>query len=72
MDKQFMTGVVLTEFERNIVDKFAERKGLGQRGFSAALRMIIREWNENQRVVITDKGRHALVEHPISDQSAKE
>jgi hypothetical protein len=27
-----------------VVKKFAQEKGLGAKGFSAALRMIIREW----------------------------
>lgn len=27
-----------------VVKKFAQEKGLGGKGFSAALRMIIREW----------------------------
>jgi len=48
-DEPLATGVVLTQVERNIVNDFANRKGLGSRNFSAALRMIIREWAANNQ-----------------------
>jgi hypothetical protein len=43
------TAVVLEKVDRKIVQKFADKKGLGKRGFSAALRMIIREWDDYDR-----------------------
>lgn len=45
-EESFQTGVVLGETERKIVEAKAEFLGLGSRGFSAALRIIIREWAE--------------------------
>ena len=32
-----------------VVKEFAEREGLGERGFSAALRRIIRDWEADKR-----------------------
>jgi hypothetical protein len=34
-----------------IIQEFAEREGLGKRGFSAALRRIIRDWEMNERKI---------------------
>ena len=55
--------VALEEEDIKQITQLAGRKGLGSRGFSAALRMIIREWvgfNENDRVRITRAGQAAL------------
>lgn len=41
-----------------VVQEFAEREGLGKRGFSAALRKIIRDWETNKRN-IEDNGSQA-------------
>ena len=38
----------LERSDYQIVKRFAETRGLGDKGFSAALRMIIREWREYQ------------------------
>lgn len=54
--------VSLTEREYVPVNRLAKAKGLS---FSAALRMVINEWEEligSQRVQITNKGRQALDE----------
>ena len=37
--------VNLEPLDYRIVRRLAERKGLGSRGFSAALRLIIRDWS---------------------------
>lgn len=55
-NKPIATGVSLTEHERTIVTGMANEKGLS---FSAALRIIIREWEEWVR--ITNEGRKAPV-----------
>jgi hypothetical protein len=46
----------------NEVDALRKKKGLGNKGFSAAVRMIIREWAELTRFSITEKGKQALAE----------
>ena len=64
--------VALEEEDIQQISLLASRKGLGSRGFSAALRMIIREWvgfNENDRVHITRAGQTALVETRQSPNS---
>ena len=38
----------LERSDYQIVRQMAEERGLGEKGFSAALRMIIREWQEFQ------------------------
>ena len=43
-DDTFLTGIRLTEHEKEIVQKENERLGL--RNFSATLRLIIRQWDE--------------------------
>jgi hypothetical protein len=45
--------VNFTKKEFDAVWELAEEKGLGQKGFSAAVRMIIREWMKYVR----DRGR---------------
>lgn len=40
--------VALEDLDIEIVENFAEQKGLGSRGFSAALRMILRDWLRTQ------------------------
>ena len=54
--------VALENEDVECVESLAKRKGLGTRGFSSALRMIIREWfdQEKQHIRITDAGREAL------------
>jgi hypothetical protein len=47
MPKQFIQRkVTFEEGDYWIVRRTAEARGLGQRGFSAALRQIVREWQE--------------------------
>lgn len=58
--KAAQQSVSLTEQEYTPVNRLAKAKGLS---FSAALRMIINEWEEaigSQRVRITEKGQQAL------------
>jgi hypothetical protein len=41
----------IVNFERSdydLVKQVAKKRGLGNRGFSAAVRMILREWSERQ------------------------
>ena len=46
--------VNLSEEDYLTIQQFARKKGLGNKGFSAALRMIIREWQSyNDQVVVT-------------------
>jgi len=40
----------LEQSDYNTVRRLAEERGLGDKGFSAALRMIIREWSQLQLV----------------------
>ena len=64
--------VSLEEEDMQLISQLADRKGLGSRGFSAALRMIIREWvgfSENDRVRITQAGQAALGESRQSTSS---
>lgn len=54
--------VSLREEEYSVVNRLAKSKGLS---FSAALRVIVNEWNEligSQKVRITEKGMQALEE----------
>ena len=45
--EDFVTrNVVLEKNDIEIVSRMQTAKGLGRRGFSAALRMVIREWAE--------------------------
>lgn len=62
---QVTKNVVLEKKDLNIIQVTAENRGLGVRGFSAALRMIVREWAELTRFSITEKGKQALVETQI-------
>ena len=41
--------VALEPVDDRVVRALAKKKGLGSRGYSSALRMIIREWREYQR-----------------------
>ncbi len=43
-----------------IVKRLAAEKGLGLKGFSAALRLIIREWHAERRAAQT-----SLIPHPL-------
>jgi len=43
-DKKVIRNVVLNENEYKIVKELQSALGLGDRGFSASLRIIIREW----------------------------
>lgn len=44
--------VALEDLDIEIVENFAEQKGLGSRGFSAALRMILRDWLRTQNASV--------------------
>jgi hypothetical protein len=48
MPKHIVRNVLLEKKDYRIVRKVAEEKGLGGKGFSAALRLIIREWADLQ------------------------
>lgn len=54
--------VVLDEIDMRIIQEVADERGLGGKGFSAALRMIIREWQKNRLAAyhLTEKGKQAL------------
>ena len=57
--------VALEPEDYKAIEAVRSSKGLGSRGFSAALRLIIRHWVENksnERVRITEAGREALKE----------
>ncbi len=61
MDKKpAVTGVSLTEYERELLLRESKRRGLFN--LSATLRMILREWEEmkGEQVHITEAGREAL------------
>jgi hypothetical protein len=62
MNETITKNVVFEKKDYLIVKKFAEKKGLGIRGFSAALRMIIRAFDENDHIRITEAGLTALGE----------
>ena len=46
MNEYLTKNVVLEPVDFNIVKETADKRGLGRKGFSAALRQIIREWKE--------------------------
>ena len=46
MNEYLTKNVVLEPMDFNIVKETADKRGLGRKGFSAALRQIIREWKE--------------------------
>ena len=49
MPHQYVPRMInLEQSDYNIVRRLAEERGLGDKGFSAALRMIIREWSQLQ------------------------
>ena len=51
MPSLYVPGMInLEQSDYNIVRRLAEERGLGEKGFSAALRMIIREWAQLQLV----------------------
>ena len=49
MSNQYFPRMInLESRDYQIVRRVADQRGLGEKGFSAALRMIIREWQEFQ------------------------
>lgn len=56
--------VVLEEIDEEIINRNARLLGFGGKGFSAALRFIVRDWAKanDARYVVTDKGRAAIAE----------
>jgi hypothetical protein len=53
MKSQYITRLVnLTPQDYLTVRRYAEAKALGGKGFSAALRMIIREWDILRRAIL--------------------
>ena len=49
MSNQYFPRMInLESKDYQIVRRVADQRGLGEKGFSAALRMIIREWQEFQ------------------------
>ena len=48
-DDQIRRNVILEEQDEEYVKKLAHEKGLGRKGFSAALRLIIREHKEKEK-----------------------
>jgi hypothetical protein len=57
--------VNLESIDYRIVRRLAERKGLGRRGFSAALRLIVREWDYLTRDRASDSLRRVDAPSPI-------
>jgi len=56
MNKLFLTGISLTEYERQIVETESQRRALFN--FSATLRQIIREWeNMKQEEMVINKNK---------------
>lgn len=47
-DKVFKISVAFEPQDYETVQKVARDRNLGRRGFSAAMRMIIREWQQQQ------------------------
>lgn len=66
MDEYLTKNVVFEQSDLEIVTGTARRRGLGGKGFSAAVRQITREWFDRltpeERVRITELGREALAE----------
>ncbi len=64
----------LERSDYQIVKRMAEERGLGVKGFSAALRMIIREWQDFQiqdpTLMSTEDFRQYLVDLGVLDQPA--
>ena len=64
----------LERSDYQIVKRMAEERGLGDKGFSAALRMIIREWHNYQlrdpALMSTEDFRQYLVDLGVMDQPA--
>ena len=64
----------LERSDYQIVKRMAEKRGLGDKGFSAALRMIIREWQDYQlqdpTLMSTEDFRQYLVDLGVMDQPA--
>lgn len=65
------TSVALGSKDRQIVGRVVEKLGLN---FSAALRMIVREWAEtnSDRFSLTDKGVSVLAEAQIDQPGSTE
>ena len=61
--KPYMTGISITDYERNIIEKVSKERGLYN--FSAAVRVIVREWEEQQSRKLTDRnsGTEYRTEH---------
>jgi DNA polymerase/3'-5' exonuclease PolX len=62
MSKLILRNVSLELNDYKIVRKVAEENGFGAKGFSAALRFIIRTFDRNERIKITEAGLAALGE----------
>ena len=62
MAKLILRNVSLEKEDYEIVHRVAEKNGFGAKGFSAALRFIIRTFDRNERVKITEAGLAALGE----------
>ena len=56
-DEYMTKNVVLMTVDYNIVKETADVRGLGRKGFSAALRQIIREWKELTAPTPPDNGK---------------
>lgn len=65
-EKPRQVSVALESVDIEIVDALVEEKGLGARGFSAGLRMILREWLAltGRQSVIEEDARRRLLENP--------
>jgi hypothetical protein len=60
--KLILRNVSLEKEDYEIVRKIAEKNGFGAKGFSAALRFIIRTFDRNERIRITEAGLTTLGE----------
>ncbi len=66
MSDKIVRNVLLRQKDFDIVKLLVEKKGLGEKGFSAALRIIIREWYEIQLAQIEEKNSIESGSQPIS------
>ena len=75
MQREYVPRMInLERSDYQIVKRMAEERGLGDKGFSAALRMIIREWQDYQiqdpTLMSTEDFRQYLVDLGVLDQPA--
>ena len=75
MQREYVPRMInLERSDYQIVKRVAEERGLGDKGFSASLRMIIREWQNYQfqdpALTSTEDFRQYLIDLGLMDQPA--